>query len=291
MKWRPNIPNPFRRKKRKAGDVEWLHANVPRRREHTGRERWIVAVGAVVVLLLACVLFYRFHFCRNPQFMLRDVSIASGEMITEGLVRQVIQMHQPKECRNSDKQGFLFGPDIDEVRDELLQRAPGIRSITITRRLPSRMEVRIVEREPVGRMRIDNDDKVIDAEGVIFPRSVGVEHLPMIVGLEGIPVQAGARLDGMGLAAVRLLSMIARPECALPVAVVDVSHTDYLNLRLQDQRQVKLWWKGMEAPSGVDSREALGKRLKRLLQAMAITPQRQMWDASVPDDTRIFSPY
>jgi len=289
MAWRQTLQKLFRRKTRKAGDLEWLHANVPRRRERTGMEHWMVAAAVTLLLLLVCVLFYHFHFCRNPQFMLRDLSIVSGEAISEGLVRQVLLDHQSREFRNGEKPGFLFGPDIEDVRDELLMRAPGIRSVSITRRLPSRMEVRVVEREPVG--RIGRNEQVIDAEGMVFPRNVGVEHLPMIVGMEGIQVQPGMRLDGMGLAAVRLLSAILRPEYALPVAAVDVSRTDYLCLTLHDQRLVKLWWKGMDAPKGGDSREALGKRLKRLLQAMAMAPQRQVWDATVPDDNRIFTPY
>ena len=48
--------------------------------------------------------------------------------------------------------------------------------------------------------------------------------------------EVGGRLDGMGLAAVRLLAVITRPEYALPVSVVDVSRTDYLCLSLRDQR-------------------------------------------------------
>jgi cell division septal protein FtsQ len=291
MSWRQTLQRLFRRKKRKAGEFEWLHANVPRRRGHAGGERWILAGCIAVVLVLAGGLFYFFHFRHNPQFLLRDLAIVSGEMVTDGLVRDVILNQQSKEARNGDKPVFLFAPDIEDVREELLRLSPGIRSITITRRLPSRMEVHVVEREPVGRIRIDHDEQVIDAEGVIFPRNAGVDHLPRIEGLEGIQVQPGLRLDGMGLAAVRLLSAIARPEYALPVAVVDVSRPDYLNLTLRDQRQVRLWWKGMDAPVGDDSRDALGKRLKQLLQAMAMAPQRQVWDATVPDDNRIFTPY
>lgn len=282
----------FRRNRRRPGDVEWLHANLPRRRESTGRERWIVAGVLAALILAAAGLFYGFHFRRNPQFLLRDLSIVSGEMVTDGLVRELILSRQPRECRTGDQPAYLFGPDIGEVREELLRLSPGIRNITITRRLPGRMEVRIVEREPIGRIRLSRDEQVIDAEGVIFARNAGVDHLPRIDGLEGVPIQPGRRLDGMGLAAVRLLTAIQHAETALPVAMVDVSHVDYLNLTLRDHRQVRLWWKGLDAPVGSDeSRESLARRLKRLLQAMALAPQRQVWDATVPDDNRIFSPY
>ncbi len=292
MAWHwPSFTSSFRRRRRKPVDAEWLHANVPRRRESTGRERWIMAGVLSALLLTAAGLFYYFHFRHNPQFLLRDLSIVSGEMVSDGLIRGLILNPNFKESFNTTKPVFLFGPDIEEVHERLLQY-PGIRSVTITRRLPSRLDVRIVEREPIGRIRSKNDELVVDADGMVFPRNAGVDHLPRIDGFEGIPVQTGGRLDGMGLAAVHLLAAIQRPDMALPVAAVDVSHTDYLNLTLRDHRQVRLWWKGMDAPNGSDeARETLSRRLKRLLQAMALAPQRQVWDATVPDDNRIFSPY
>ena len=290
MKLPQKIKNLFRHRKRTTGDREWLHANVPRRHEYVGWEQWIVAGCLLLALLLAGSLFYYFHFRHNRQFLLRDLSITSGETISEGLVRSVLLDHQAKAFRNGDKPAFLFGPDIEDVRNELLSRAPGIRSVVITRRLPSRMEVRIVEREPVGRIRVKSGEFAVDSEGVVFARNVGVDHLPRIDGLDGIPLEPGHPLDGMGLAAVRLLTAITRPEYALPVQVVDISHTDYLFLTLRDQCAVKLWWRGMDAPVG-DSNDALGKRLKRLRQAMVMAPQRHVWDATVPDDNRIFTPY
>jgi hypothetical protein len=276
------------RRPRRAGEVEWLHANVPRTREHPLRARWILAGVGVLLLITVASVFYYVHFSHNDQFLLTDLRVVSGETVTEGLVRELILQKQPRTVREGREPCHLFGPDIEQVRDILLQN-PVVRDIRITRRLPSRLEVRIVEREPVG--RVGHNDQVIDGEGVVFPRSVGVDHLPLVVGLDGIPVRPGAHLDGMGLAAVRLLAVITRPEFVLPVAVVDVSHPDYLDLTLKDQRHVKLWWRGMDAATGNDSRDALGKRLKRLLQAMAMAPQRQLWDATVPDDNRIFTPY
>jgi cell division septal protein FtsQ len=268
----------------------WLHAAAaPRRADHTRRDRWIIALVAGVLLLVAGGLFHRFHFSRNRQFMLKDFSMTSGATISEGLVRELLARSQADGGRGGEKSAFLFGPDIAEVRSELLRIAPGIRTLTITRRLPARMDVRLVEREPVG--QIGHNGQVVDEEGVIFSRSVGVEHLPRVDGMEGIPVNNGATLDGMGLAAVRLLTLLRRPENALPVVTVDISRKDYLFLILQDHRQVRLWWRGMDAASGNESREALGKRLRKLLIAMNMAPQRQVWDASVQDDSRIFSPY
>ena len=274
----PFIRGLFRRK-RAPRQVEWLHANVPRGQARLHWNQLIAPVAVLGLAVLAGGLFYHYHFRRNPQFVLRELAIVSGETMNEMLVREYLGLREGMP---------LFDLDIERRRQDLLTDAPNIRSISITRHTPSRMEVRIVEREPVGRM--GRSGQVTDDEGVVFPRYVGVEHLPMLVGLEGVEVQPGNHLEGMGLAAVRLLSMIRRPEYNLPVVQIDLSHSDYLQLTLADQRQVRLWWKGMDT-AGVDSREALGRRLKRLLQAMAVAPQRRVWDATVPDDNRIFSPY
>lgn len=273
-----SIRNLFKRKP-PPPRAEWLHANVPRGHSRPRYAQWILPAGVWVLLALGGWLFYHFHFRRNAQFVLRELVIASGETMNEMLVREYLGLREGMP---------LFDLDIERRRLELLTDAPNIRSASITRQIPSRMEVRIVEREPVGRM--GRSGQVADDEGVVFPRYVGVDHLPTIVGVEGIEVQPGTRLAGMGLAAVRLLAAIRRPEHHLPVAMVDLSHSDYLLLTLSDQRQVRLWWKGMDT-AGVDSREALARRLRRLLQAMAAAPQRRVWDATVPDDNRIFTPY
>lgn len=259
-------------------EVPWLHANAARQRS-TAR---IVCVVLGVLLLANAIwlgprLFYLAHFRHNSCFTLRDIAIASGETMSEMLVRDFLGLREGMS---------LFDPDIERRRREMLAIAPNVRSISITRRLPARLEVRVVEREPVG--RVGRGGQVVDGEGVVFPRYVNTDHLPMLTGLEGIEVQPGARLDGMGLAAVRLLTCLARPEFSLPVATVDISRPDYLQLVLSDQRQVKFWWQGLDAPTA-NSSDALALRLKRLMHAMAAAPQRRLWDASVPDDKRIFA--
>ena len=263
-----------RRATRDAG--AWLNARAPRATApawHMG-----LRLGAVAAVLLFAWLFYHFHFRHNPQYVLRELTIVSGTTMNEMLVREMLGLREGMP---------LFDVDIEQRRLDLLSDAPNIRSITITRHLPDRMAVRLIEREPVA--RIGRGGQVVDAEGVIFPRYVGVSHLPVLIGMEGIEVQPGGRLADQGLAAVRLLSLSSRPEFALPVTMIDISHADYLLLILADQRQVKLWWKGM-SDGGAAADEALRKRLTRLLQAMALAPNRRVWDATVPDDTRIFSP-
>ena len=281
MSWTASIRALFRRRrKRQSQEVGWLRAeNNARRPESSASEQVVLPLCGLLALFALGWTFYHFHFRSNPQFILRELTIATGENLNEMLVREYLGLHEGMP---------LFERDIERRRLDLLADAPNIRSVSITRRLPSRILIRVVEREPVG--RIGRGGQVVDGEGVIFPRYAGVDHLPVLTGFEGIQVQPGVKLEGMGLAAVRLLSTIARPEYTLPVAMVDLSHQDYLHLMLSDQRQIKLWWKGMDTDS-MEANESLRRRLHCLLQAMSLAPMRRMWDATVPDESRIFSPY
>lgn len=280
MSWTASIRARFRRRRRRGSqEVGWLHTENTRRAESpAASEPYLLPLGGLLALFALGWVFYHFHFRSNPQFVLHELSIASGNL-NEMLVRERLALHEGMP---------LFDPDIERRRQDLAD-APNIRSVSITRRLPSRILVRVVEREPIG--RVGHEGQVIDDEGVIFPHSAGVDHLPVLTGLEGIPVQPGVKLSGgMGIAAVRLLATLARPEYTLPVAMIDLSHQDYLCLTLADQRQVRLWWKGMDADT-TESNESLRRRLRCLLQAMSLAPMRRLWDATVPDETRIFSPY
>jgi hypothetical protein len=262
------------RRARREGDA-WLQARAPRQPAPAWRvAAWLALLAALVLLPW---LFYHFHFRRNPQYVLRDLTIVSGTTMNEMLVREMLGLREGMP---------LFDTDIEQRRLDLLGDAPNVRSILITRRLPSRMDVRIVEREPVA--RVGRSGHVVDADGVIFPRYVGVGHLPVLAGLEGINVQPGSRLTDLGVAAVRFLNLIGRPEYGLPVGVVDISRGDYLLVILSDQRQIKLSWKGMGRTGG-DAEEALRRRLTRLLQAMSRLPNQRVYDATLPEDDRMFA--
>jgi len=278
MGWKDSIIKrfAFRRKKRNQ-EVDWLRAEGSRQIKQPFVTRvllpWVIASLALVIVGWS---FNYFYFRNNPRFVLRNITVVSGNL-NEMLVRESLGLREGMS---------IFDPSI-ELRRCYLANAPNIRSVSITRHLPSRITVHVVEREPIG--RIQREGLVVDDEGVVFPHSAGVDHLPVLVGFEGIPVQSGGKLDGIGLSAVHFLSVVARPEYTLPVAMVDCSKQDYLYLTLSDHRQVKFWWKGMDSDT-TDANEALRRRLQRLRQAMAMAPAHQMWDATVPDDTRIFSP-
>jgi len=244
--------------------------------------------------LLACVLtlvfgawggwtlFKTYYFHSPSLFVLRDlrnnVTITTGKTLTPELICEVLGL---KEGVN------LFSIPIAERRTELLEQTPNIRDITIVRRMPDKINISIVEREPIA--RIGPNGRVVDEEGVVFIRYAGTGGLPMIKGSdEFAQVSPGDRLHGNEMAAVRLVNNAQRPECRLRLLALDTTKDDYLLLTFSDYRQAKFAWEGM-ADEDKDTEARMQRQFDRLAQAMEskIGQPRMMWDATQPD--RIFA--
>jgi len=171
-----------------------------------------------------------------------------------------------------------------ELRNKLLGRIPNIADLKIERRLPNRVTITVVEREPAVRIttlkgRADSG-RVADLEGVVFPFSSNVSALPVIREASATP--AGKRLTGMAAAAVRLVEEAALPELAdLSVLEVDTTHADYLLVTLGDYSRARIAWDRMCEDTRA-SRTSLTNQLTRLSKAIAtrVITQPTLWHAT-----------
>ena len=171
-----------------------------------------------------------------------------------------------------------------ELRAKLLGRIPNIADLKIERRLPNRVTITVVEREPAVRIttlkgRADSG-RVADLEGVVFPFSSNVSALPVI--REATATPSGKRLTGMAAAAVRLVEEAALPELAdLSVLEVDTTHADYLLVTLGDYSRARIAWDRMCEDTRA-SRTSLTNQLTRLSKAIAtrVITQPTLWHAT-----------
>jgi len=227
-------------------------------------------------------LFETYYFHSKRLFALKElrssVTISTGKTLTPDLVCEVLGL----------REGInLFSLPIEQKRCELLEQAPNIRDISIVRRMPDKMAITIVEREPVA--RVSSNGMVVDLEGVVFVRYAGTGGLPMIKGSDLLAqVKPGDRLRGKELAAVRLVNNALRPECRLRLLVLDTSKDDYLLLTLSDHRQAKIAWEGMQDDEK-ETEAKMQRQFDQLTQAMESEIGRGclMWDATHPG--RIFA--
>jgi hypothetical protein len=228
------------------------------------------------------LVFNRYYRNASDLFIMRNVresvTINTGKTLTPDLVCEVLGLREGVN---------IFTLDIAAKRLELLEQAPNIKDMSITRRMPDKLTITIIEREPVA--RVGSNGRVVDDEGVVFIRYAGIGGLPLIKGVEGFSqIKPGDRLYGNDMAAVRLALNARRPECRLRLLALDASKEDYLLLTFSDYRQAKFRWSGM-GDSEKHSEASMQKQLDRLAQAMEseIGRPRMMWDATQPD--RIFA--
>jgi cell division protein FtsQ len=117
--------------------------------------------------------------------------------------------------------------DLEQLRRSLLE-SPWVASVDVRRMLPSTLEVRIVEREPVAIARLGQQLYLVDVTGVIIG-SYGPQHggldLPIVDGMASKDSNGGPAIDpARALLVARFLaSLTERPELRRSVSQVDVS--------------------------------------------------------------------
>lgn len=227
-------------------------------------------------------LFEAYYFRSKSLFVLKDikssVTINTGKTLTPDLICEILDLHEGMN---------LFALSIEQKRSELLEQAPNIRDISIVRRMPDKVLITIIEREPIA--RVGSNGRVVDEEGVVFVRYAGTGGLPMIKGSDLLAqIKPGDHLRGKEMAAVRLVQNALRPDCRLRLLVVDTAKDDYLLLTLSDHRQAKIAWDGMS-----DDEKDTDAKMQRQFDQLALAMESEigrgclLWDATIPG--RIFA--
>ena len=237
-----------------------------------GGARGALALVAIVFAAAVCAgLFAAYDRLRDvwrEQCVLTDpasqVSISAGRLVKADVV--------------ADAFGLRNGANLAEIdfaarRADMLAKHPAIRDISVTRRLPRRVEISVFEREPLVRLGVSgrkgDSGRVADEEGVVFGCRRGTGMLPIIKepSAPGGETPAGRRLSGRQLAALRMLRACRAPAFqGLRFLEVDVSKPDYLVATLSDYATANVSWPGMDDDGG--GRDMMAKTLERWLAAM-----------------------
>ncbi len=263
---------------------------ISRRKKNTranGAPRIVILVILAALVLLAVLgtgLFMAFSLLKDiwqEQCRVEDrevnVVITSGKMVHPDVITY--------------RFGLTNGVNLAQIpfadlRLKLLQDVPNIKDIKIERRLPNRVTIEVIEREPIARIapprgRVETG-RVADLEGVVFNFSRDTALLPVIRETGPPATPPGKKLSGFAAAALRLVDVAAQPDLAdLRVLEVDTSHKDYLLVTLGNYDRVKIAWDHMEEDSRL-ARDSLTKQLKRVSKAINvnITPRTTLWIAT-----------
>lgn len=201
------------------------------RRAHVkpARRRKVVGARAIwrackAVLLLSAALYGGWRATAlvlgTPALQVSRITVRGNERLATGEVLAIVG-----ELRGRN----ILTVDLDEWRGRLLA-SPWVEQATLRRMLPSRIDVVIEERRPIGIGRLGRSLYLFDAEGVVIDE-YGPNHaaydLPIVDGLTGRPAarSAEAAVDESRarLAARVIAALESRPELAGRVSQIDVS--------------------------------------------------------------------
>jgi len=262
------------RKNRKRKTI--LHSAMKaNRREIGGRRRTGLIVLACVLVAAAAtgalVAYQKLHALWITQCVVTDlarqVAVTTGQNVRPGVILEAFGLTNG--CN-------LAQIDFRRKRDEIMAKIPNIRALTVTRRLPDRVDIVIEEREPVARMNVLDDKgvarrtatgRVVDAEGVVFVRQAGTQMMPTIFERDGSHTRPGQRLTGRALAALRLLEY-CRDGAAAELAIqrVDTTRPDFLFAILGNYSQARIAWEGMDTPTAA-TQAAMEKQIDNFVKA------------------------
>ena len=231
----------------------------------------LVLVPVVILVLAAVVwlgasLLVQVLFSKNKRFEIARLNIEAGKVITPQLIREYTQI---KEGMN------LFEVDVGSIQKEFLRRAPNVRAMRVSRRLPDTLEISVTEREPLARIG-RRGHLVVDGDGYVFGLGGTRRELPVISGVTGIRLKPGARLSGMSIAGIQILELCQTPTLGLVVDYMEVDKDEYVLINVprgQQSVEVKLSWRGMGKLSR-GSYERLLDKLNWIRKTLA-SPQGQ----------------
>ena len=258
------------------------------------RKRAIVASLVTILLVAAvtglCIGFVQLRDIFNEQRVISDRELqvivhTSGQNIKTGLITEMFGLTNGNNLATIDFKG---------KRNEILTAYPAIRDLTIRQLPPDRVEISVEERDPVARMSYKGNTsitRVVDAEGVVFPRSANRSTLPVIFEKKDALTQPGQRLTRRSLAALRLIEHCQISEfSAIGILDIDVTSPDYLKATLGNHDPAIISWEGMDEqlPGSQKAMERQMRHLRKAIQtrladsssSLAVT--HPTWNATQP---------
>ena len=214
----------------------------------------IVLAGIGWAVLLGAKIIGQTLFSENDRFVIRHLDIRSDGKLQPEHIREYAHIEEGMN---------LFAVDLNQVRDDLAS-VPIVGSVNVRRKLPDTLEISVSERIPAARLGEESTGYplAVDRCGfVLGPTSIS-QQLPSITGLQEKGLRPGAQLGDPGVkSALHVVDLCDLPSFSrfLKIKNVDVSHSEYLEVRLLRGERILL------------SRENMDMKLTKLCEIMKHT--------------------
>ena len=260
VKERPRVRNERVSNTRQRKQQHLLDVKV---RSHTAiqhrNQRVLVIASKVLLVVLTCAgLFFGVRYAAKALFFDNpDYRLTKIEVHTDGTLQRDVVL-KTAELREGEN---IFSVNLQRVQEQLLQ-LPQVAEVQVTRKMPSEIDVQIVERKPVAWITSDKEMTdpfasdgafLVDARGALMkqkkllPEYLG---LPLIVGCTGETLEAGKTVESFeAKAALELLrlSTASFMQTRFQVREIDVSKGYCLLVTDKNHTRVMFGFEEMEA--------------------------------------------
>ena len=206
-----------------------LDVKVRSRRVAQHRARRALAVLSRVVLLAAlCAAIYagtreaaRRLFFDNPDYTLKTI-----ELQTDGTLQreQILKAADVREGEN------IFRINLARAHD-LIQQLPQTDEVEIVRKLPSEIDIRVVERKPVAWITSEkeiSDPFASDSAFLVDARGVLMKEKKLLPEYLGLPVILGCSSESLEVGKI-----VESPEAKTALELLRLSTGSFLQMRFQ----------------------------------------------------------
>ena len=265
------ISNPRQRKQQHLLDVK-----VRSHKAIQHRNQRVLVIGSKVLLaVLTCAgLFFGIRygakqlFFDNPDYRLTKIDVQTDGTLQRDIVLTTAELREGEN---------IFSVNLQRVQEQLLQ-LPQVAEVQVVRKMPSEIDIQIVERKPVAWITPDKEVTdpfasdgtfLVDARGALMkqkkllPEYLG---LPLIVGCTSETLAAGKTVDSFEVkSALELLrlSTASFMQTRFQVREIDVSKGYCLLVTDKNRTRVTFGFDNLEA------------QLKRLEQFLVYTDDSQ----------------
>ena len=148
---------------------------------------------AAKLILLAILVYGGFHAHRfvttSPQFAVSKVSFQGQRVLDNATLNR---WSATIEGQN------IFTIDMKAITEQLREN-PWVAGVSVMRKLPQTLQIRLQERTPYARIQL-NRTYLMDNYGVLIASDTGThDHLPVITGVRSEPVELGREVQVGGL--------------------------------------------------------------------------------------------
>ena len=148
---------------------------------------------AAKAVLLAVLVYGGFHAHRflttSPQFAVSKVSFQGQHVLDNATLKRW--------SAAIDGQN-IFTVDMRAITEKL-QENPWIAGVSVQRKLPQTLQIRLQERTPYARIQLDRMVLMDNFGVLIAPDAGNHDHLPVITGVRSEPVELGHAFKGTNL--------------------------------------------------------------------------------------------